>query len=49
MMMNDFGVPMGDAEMNMQPIKPHEKLMAESGLENNIAGFIIGAAVSAVG
>ena len=49
MMMNDFGVPMGDAEMNMQPIKPHEKLMAESGLENNWIGFVAGAAISAVG
>ena len=43
--MNDFGVPMGDAEMNMQPIKPHEKMMAESGLENNFweAALISGA------
>lgn len=36
--MNDFGVPMSDAEMSMQApgaIKPHEQMMAESGVENN--------------
>ena len=47
--MNDFGVPMSDAEMNMQPIKPHEKLMAESGLENNFIGAIVGGAISVAG
>jgi hypothetical protein len=47
MMMNDFGVPMGDAEMNMQPIKPHEKLMAESGVEMNWGW--VGAAIGVVG
>ena len=34
--MNDFGVPMSDAEMSMQApgaIKPHEQMMAESGVE----------------
>ena len=51
-MMNDFGVPMSDAEMSMQApgaIKPHEQMMAESGVENNwlqialpIAGAVIG-------
>ena len=46
-MMNDFGVPMGDAEMNMQPIKPHEKLMAESGVEMNWGW--VGAAIGVVG
>ena len=46
--MNDFGVPMGDAEMNMQPIKPHEQLMAESGVEMNWE-FFAGAAISAIG
>ena len=38
MMMNDFGTPMSDAEMSMAPpgaIKPHEQMMAESGVENN--------------
>tara|TARA_R100001594_G_scaffold65138_2_gene99385 strand:- start:1929 stop:3149 length:1221 start_codon:yes stop_codon:yes gene_type:complete len=51
MMMNDFGVPMSDAEMNMQPIKPHEKLMAESGVEMNLTNLIpfIGPAISVVG
>ena len=36
MMMNDFGVPMSDAEMSMQApgaIKPHEQMIAESGVE----------------
>ena len=33
MMMSDFGVPMSDAEMNIQPTKPHERFMAESGVE----------------
>ena len=35
-MMNDFGVPMSDAEMSMQApgaIKPHEQMMATSGTE----------------
>ena len=34
-MMNEFGVPMGDAEMSMLPPganKPHEKLIADSGV-----------------
>lgn len=37
--MNDFGTPMGDAEINMLPpgsIKPHEELMAQSGVEMDI-------------
>ena len=52
--MNDFGVPMSDAEMSMQApgaIKPHEKMIAESGAENNfweIASFALGA-IGAVG
>ena len=35
-MMNDFGVPMSDAEMSMQApgaVKPHEQMMATSGTE----------------
>ena len=47
MMMNDFGVPMGDAEINM--VKPHERMMAESGLETNWIGFAVGAGISAIG
>ena len=46
--MNDFGVPMSDAEMSMKPIKPHERLMAESGIESNWELFA-GAAISAIG
>ena len=45
MMMNDFGVPMGDAEMNMQLVKPNEKLMAEAGVEMKELGTIVGAAI----
>ena len=36
--MNEFGVPMNDAEMNMLPPgsnKPHQRLIAESGIEMN--------------
>lgn len=53
--MNDFGVPMSDAEMSMQApgaIKPHEQMMAESGLENNfwdVALPVIGSVVGAFG
>ena len=49
--MNDFGVPMSDAEMSMQApgaIKPHEQMIAESGKEMqwlNAAAF----AVSVIG
>ena len=44
-MFNDFGVPMNDAEMNMLPPgqnKPHQKMMAESGVEMNLT-FLGGA------
>jgi hypothetical protein len=48
MMMNDFGVPANEHEMMM--MKPHEKVMAESGVESNfwnvalpIASTVIGA------
>ena len=37
MMMNDFGVPLSDAEMSMQApgaIKPHKEIMAAAGAEN---------------
>ena len=42
-MMNEFGVPMNDAEMSMLPPgqnKPHQQMMAESGVEMNL---IVGA------
>ena len=38
-MFNDFGVPMSDAEMSMLPPgqnKPHQQMLAESGVEMNI-------------
>lgn len=53
-MMNDFGVPMSDAEMSMQApgaIKPHEQMMAESGKEMqwlDVAAFAL-SAVGAIG
>jgi hypothetical protein len=55
MMMNDFGTPMSDAEMSMAPpgaIKPHEQMMAESGLENNFwqaAAFVASTALGIYG
>ena len=57
-MMNEFGVPMNDAEMSMLPPgqnKPHQQMMAESGVEMNltigalafpIAAGVMGAASS---
>ena len=42
MMMNEFGVPMNDAEMNMLPPgsnKPHQRLIAESGLRKGDTPF----------
>ena len=38
-MFNDFGVPMSDAEMMLQPPgqnKPHQRMLAESGIEMNL-------------
>ena len=37
--MNDFGVPANEHEMSM--MKPHEKVMAESGVNSNILGAIV--------
>ena len=45
--MNEFDVPMSDVEMNMLPPgsnKPHERLIAESGLEMNWVGAVIAGA-----
>ena len=46
-MFKEFGVPMSDAEMNMLPPgqnKPHQQMLAESGVEMNISwGFAAGA------
>ena len=49
-MMNDFGVPANEHEMMM--MKPHEKVMAESGVESNfwdVALPVIGTVVGAIG
>ena len=46
-MMNDFGVPANEHEMSM--MKPHEKVMAESGVESHWGPFAVAAAVGAVG
>ena len=46
-MMSEFGTPFNDAEMNMLPPganKPHERMMAESGMESQLLPVIIGAA-----
>ena len=45
--MNDFGVPANEHEMMM--MKPHEKVMAESGVESHWGPFAVAAAVGAVG
>ena len=37
-MMNDFGVPANEHEISM--MKPHEKVMAESGIENNFIEWV---------
>ena len=37
-MMNEFGVPANEHEMMM--MKPHEKMMAESGVESNLLNWI---------
>ena len=47
-MFNDFGVPINDAEMAMYNIKPHEKMLAESGIEMNITWMAAGAIASGV-
>ncbi len=50
-MFNDFGVPMNDVEMNMLPPgqnKPHQQLLAESGVEMNITWMGAGAIASGV-
>ena len=45
--MNEFGVPANEHEMSM--MKPHEKVMAESGVESHWGPFAVAAAVGAVG
>ena len=51
-MMNEFGTPFNDAEMSMLPPganKPHERMLAESGMEHNLFPVIAGAAMGALG
>ena len=43
--MNEFGVPMNEMEIANANIKPHERMLAESGLEMQFWGGLIGAAV----
>ena len=45
--MNDFGVPANEHEMMM--MKPHEKVMAESGIESGILGAIISVGAGLIG
>ena len=50
-MFNEFGVPTGDAERNMLPPgqnKPHQQMLAESGVEMNITWMAAGAIASGV-
>ena len=50
-MMNDFGTPMSDVEINMKPpgaIKPHEQMMAASGIENDW-GWLVPAVLGGIG
>jgi len=47
MMMNDFGVPANEHEMSM--MKPHEKVMAESGIESSILGTLISVGAGLIG
>ena len=52
MMMNEFGVPINDAEVSMLPPgvnKPHEKLIAESGLEQHWWQAAIGIGMGILG
>ena len=46
-MMNEFGVPANEHEMMM--MKPHEKVMAESGVESGILGTIISVGAGLIG
>ena len=46
-MMNDFGVPANEHEMSM--MKPHERIVAESGVESNIIGAVISVAAGLYG
>ena len=46
-MMNDFGVPANEHEMSM--MKPHEKMVAESGVESGILGAIISVGAGLIG
>ena len=46
-MINDFGVPANEHEMSM--MKPHEKVMAESGVESGILGAIISVGAGLIG
>ena len=50
-MFNEFGVPMNDAEMNMLPPgqnKPHQQMLAESGIEMNITWMAAGGIASGI-
>ena len=50
-MFNEIGVPMANAEMNMLPPgqnKPHQQMLAESGVEMNITWAAAGAIASGV-
>ena len=46
-MMNEFGVPANEHEMMM--MKPHEKIVAESGVENNFWQAVVAVGASLIG
>ncbi len=51
-MMNEFDVPINDVERNMLPPgadKPHDRMMAESGMEMQILGTIVSAGIGLIG
>ena len=48
-MINEFGVPMNDIEMHMTyGHKPHVTMLAESGMEMNFWGGLVGAVVGSI-
>lgn len=47
-MINEFGVPMNEMEIANSNIKPHEKMLADSGLEMQFWGGIAGAVLGKI-
>ena len=47
-MINEFGVPMNEMEIANSNIKPHERMLANSGLEMQFWGGLVGAVVGSM-